>query len=100
MPESGIHAAEIILLLLLMFVTVFAALARRLKMPYPIALVIAGLLLGFVRGIPTITLEPDLIFLVVLPPLLYAAAWTTSCRMFRYNVVSIAMLAELVVEGH
>ena len=50
-------------------------------------------MLGFIPGIPNITLDPDLIFLVVLPPLLYAAAWTTSWRDFRYNLVSIFLLA-------
>src|ERR1700727_337109 len=93
MAESGIHGAQLILLLLLLFVAAFAALARRLQTPYPIVLVIAGLLLGFVPGIPRITLEPDLIFLVVLPPLLYAAAWETSWREFSNNLVSISMLA-------
>jgi CPA1 family monovalent cation:H+ antiporter len=93
MPETGIHDAQLIVLLLLLFVAAFAALARKLKTPYPIILVIAGLLLGFVPGIPRISLEPDLIFLVVLPPLLYAAAWVTSWRDFSYNLVSIAMLA-------
>ena len=44
-------------------------------------------------GIPKITLDPDLIFLVVLPPLLYAAAWVTSWRDFSHNLVSISMLA-------
>lgn len=93
MPATGIHAAQLILLLLLMFVAAFAALARRLETPYPIVLVIAGLLLGFVPGIPKITLDPDVIFLVILPPLLYAGAWVTSWRDLRYNMVSIAMLA-------
>jgi len=93
MPETGIHAAQLILLLLLLFVAAFAALARKLQTPYPIVLVIAGLLLSLVPGIPTITLDPDLIFLVVLPPLLYSAAWVTSWRDFSYNLVSIAMLA-------
>ncbi|MGA2600993.1 MAG: Na+/H+ antiporter [Bryobacteraceae bacterium] len=93
MPETGVHAAQLILLLLLMFVAVFAALARRLQTPYPIVLVIAGLLLGFIPGIPSITLDPELIFLVVLPPLLYSAAWFTSWRDFSHNLVSIAMLA-------
>ncbi|MGD1092512.1 MAG: cation:proton antiporter [Bryobacteraceae bacterium] len=78
---------------LLLFVAAFAALARRLQTPYPIVLVIAGLLLSFVPGIPKIALDPDLIFLVVLPPLLFAAAWGTSWRDFSYNLVSIAMLA-------
>jgi Na+/H+ antiporter len=93
MPQTGIHTAQLILLLLLLFVTAFAALARRLQTPYPIVLVIAGLLLGFVPGIPSITLDPDLIFFVVLPPLLYSAAWVTSWRDFSYNIVSISMLA-------
>ena len=90
---TGVHGTQLVLLLLLLFVAVFAALARRLQTPYPIVLVIAGLLLGFVPGIPRITLDPDLIFLVVLPPLLYSAAWVTSWRDFSHNLVSIAMLA-------
>src|ERR1700748_1495221 len=93
MAEAGIHGAQLVLLLLLMFVAGFAALARRLHTPYPIVLVIAGLLLSLVPGIPRISLDPDLIFLVVLPPLLYAAAWTTSWRDFRYNIVNILLLA-------
>ncbi|HEX5433434.1 MAG TPA: cation:proton antiporter, partial [Candidatus Angelobacter sp.] len=93
MPNTGIHTAEIILLLLLLFVAAFAALAHKLKTPYPIVLVIAGLLLGFVPGIPRITIEPEVIFLVVLPPLLYAAAWVTSWRDFAHNLVSITSLA-------
>ncbi len=93
MVGTGIHGAELVLLLLLFFVAAFAVLARRLQTPYPIVLVIAGLLLGFVPGIPKITLDPDLIFLVVLPPLLYAAAWVTSWREFSSNLVSISMLA-------
>ena len=93
MEGTGVHGAQLILLLLLLFVAAFAALARKLRTPYPIVLVVAGLVLGFVPGIPRITLDPDLIFLVVLPPLLYAAAWVTSWRDFSHNLVSIAMLA-------
>jgi CPA1 family monovalent cation:H+ antiporter len=62
-------------------------------MPYPIVMVIGGLLLSFLPGIPNFTLNPDLVFLVALPPLLYAASWTTSWRDFRYNVASILLLA-------
>jgi Na+/H+ antiporter len=93
MQASGIHGIEIIFLLLLLFVVVFGVLARRLAIPYPIVLVIGGLLLSFVPGIPKITLNPDLIFFVILPPLLYSAAWTTSWREFSYNLVSIFLLA-------
>ena len=88
-----IQAAEIVFLTLLLFVVVFAALARKLETPYPIVLVVAGLILGFVPGIPRIPLNPDVIFLLVLPPLLYSAAWLTSWREFRYNLVSILLLA-------
>ena len=93
MQSGGIHAVELVLLLLLLFVVLFAALARKLQTPYPIVLVIAGLLLSFVPGIPKVSLNPDVVFLVVLPPLLYSAAWLTSWREFRFNLVSILMLA-------
>jgi monovalent cation/hydrogen antiporter len=90
---GGIHSVQFVFLLLLLFVVVFAELARKLKTPYPIVLVVAGLLLGFVPGIPKVTLNPDLIFIVVLPPLIYVAAWQTSWREFKFNLVSILSLA-------
>jgi Na+/H+ antiporter len=90
---AGIQAVLAVFLLLLVFVAMFAGLARRLKVPYPILLVIAGLLLSFLPGMPRIGLDPDLVFLVFLPPLLYSAAWTLSWREFQRNFVSIAMLA-------
>jgi CPA1 family monovalent cation:H+ antiporter len=86
-------AVELVFLLLLLFVAAFGALACRLRTPYPIVLVIAGLLLGFVPRIPRIILNPDVIFLVVLPPLLYSAAWRVPWREFSYNLVSIFSLA-------
>ena len=90
---SEIGTVEFVFLLLLFFIVGFGLLARRLGTPYPIVMVVGGLVLGFVPGIPDVTLNPELIFLVVLPPLLYAAAWTTSWRDFRYNIVSIFLLA-------
>ena len=87
------HALEMLCLFLLIFVTVFAGLARRLGVPYPILLVLAGLAISFVPHVPRIPLNPDLVFAVFLPPLLYAAAWQTNWREFRRNIVSIAMLA-------
>src|SRR5499425_2941724 len=94
MTESGgIHTIEIVLLTLLLFVVLFAALARKLSTPYPIVLVVGGLLLIFIPGIPRIPLNPDVIFLAVLPPLLYAGAWATSWRDFKANLVSILLLA-------
>jgi|SRR6185312_5482166 len=91
--SSNVEAVELVFLLLLLFVVAFGSLARKLKVPYPIVLVIAGALLGFVPGIPQITLNPDIVFFVVLPPLIYSAAWLTSWREFSYNLVSILLLA-------
>jgi NhaP-type Na+/H+ or K+/H+ antiporter len=93
MTTPGVHAVQLILLLLLVFVVAFSTLALKLKIPYPIVLVVAGLLLGLVPGIPKVALDPELVFLVVLPPLLYSAAWATSWRDFRENLTSIASLA-------
>src|SRR5213594_3457499 len=100
MQSGGIHQIELVILLLLLFVVVFAALARKLQTPYPIVLVIAGLLLSFVPGIPKVSLNPDVVFLVVLPPLLFAAAWVTSWREFKFNLVSIFMLAVVACGIH
>ncbi|MGH9496545.1 MAG: Na+/H+ antiporter [Candidatus Sulfotelmatobacter sp.] len=91
--HSDIHAVELVFLLLLFFVIVFGALARKLRTPYPIVLVIGGLLLSFIPGIPRVSLNPEIVFFVILPPLLYAAAWTTSWREFSHNLVSILLLA-------
>ncbi len=93
MGAGSIQGLELVFLLLLLFVVAFGALAKKLQTPYPIVLVIAGLLLSFVPGTPKITLDPDVIFFVVLPPLLYSAAWLTSWREFSYNLVSILFLA-------
>ena len=90
---EGVHAVELVFLLLLLFVVVFAVLARKLQTPYPIVMVIGGLLVGFVPAIPKVALNPDLVFLVVLPPLLYYGAWHTNWRDFKYNLVSILFLA-------
>lgn len=93
MNGEGIHAAELIALVLLVLVVAFAVLAQKLKTPYPIVLVIAGLALSFIPGVPKIQLNPEVVFLVVLPPLLYSGAWQMSWRDFKENFVSIFMLA-------
>jgi CPA1 family monovalent cation:H+ antiporter len=93
MHGGGVHSTELVFLSLLAFVAIFGAVARKVQLPYPIVLVIAGLLLSFFPREPKVTLNPDIIFLIVLPPLLYSAAWVTSWRDFHYNLVSISMLA-------
>lgn len=93
MGNRGVESLQIVLLLLLFLAVAFAALAQRLKTPYPIILVIAGLALSFAPGIPKIDLDPDVVFYVFLPPLLYAAAWNISWREFAHNLTSILLLA-------
>src|SRR5437762_10813851 len=67
------HTAELILALLIA-VAALVTIARRLGIAYPIFLVIGGLGLGLVPRIPRVEIDPDVIFLTVLPPLLYIAA--------------------------
>ena len=68
-------------------------LARRLGVPHPVLLVGGGLLLALTPGLPPVRLDPDVVFLVFVPPLLYWAALTSSYRDFRRNLPSITLLA-------
>src|SRR5690242_944745 len=70
-----------------------AFLSRRLPIPYPILLVMAGLALALIPGLPHVSLNPEVVFLVFLPPLLYPAALFTSWRDFRANLRPISLLA-------
>ncbi|MBV8375595.1 MAG: Na+/H+ antiporter [Verrucomicrobia bacterium] len=78
---------------LLIVVASLAILARKVALPYPVLLVIGGLALGFVPALPRVELEPDVVFLFLLPPLLYPAAIFTSWRDFRENLIPILLLA-------
>lgn len=93
MQSIAIHNVELIFLLLLFFVAALAAVAKRLHTPYPIILVTGGLILSFLPHAPRVELNPDIVFLVVIPPLVFSAAFLTSWRDFRYNLISISMLA-------
>jgi len=93
MQAAEIHQFELVFLLLLGFVVGFGTLAQRLKIPYPIVLVMGGLLLSLIPGLPRVSINPDLIFLVMLPPLLFSAAFNTSWRDFQRNLAPILSLA-------
>jgi CPA1 family monovalent cation:H+ antiporter len=90
---ADIHHIELILLFLMGLVAALAALARRFHAPYPIVLVIGGLAVSLFPNVPKISLSPDVVFLVFLPPLLFFAAFQTSWRDFRLNLVGILLLA-------
>ena len=67
---------------LLFMVLLLVMLGQKLQIAYPIFLVIGGLLISFIPGLPHYSISPDLVFLIFLPPLLYEAAWYTSWRNF------------------
>ena len=91
-PTPSPGAIEAVLILLIA-ATALAILARRLGIPYPILLVIGGLVLGLVPGLPRVELEPDLVFLLFLPPILFGAGYFTSIRDFKANLRPIGLLA-------
>ncbi|HEX6192267.1 MAG TPA: Na+/H+ antiporter [Chitinophagaceae bacterium] len=78
---------------LLLGIAVMTMISNMLKLSYPILLVISGLLISLIPGVPAIVLEPDLVFLIFLPPLLYAAAWNTSWHEFWRWKRPISLLA-------
>ena len=73
----GTHEQLVLLSLLLALAGLLIA-APALRIPYPIFLVLGGLALGFVPGLPSLALPPDVVLIAVLPPLLYASAFFTS----------------------
>jgi monovalent cation/hydrogen antiporter len=72
-------------------------LAPILRVPYPILLVVGGLALGFVPGIPHVALRPDVVLVAILPPLLYSSAFFTSLRDLKRNVRPLSLLAVALV---
>jgi monovalent cation/hydrogen antiporter len=84
---------SLVLLVLLASATALIVVAQRVRIPYPILLVLGGLALGLIPGMPEIELPPDLVLVAVLPPLLYGTAFFTSLREFRANLKPIAFLA-------
>ncbi|MGV3765964.1 MAG: Na+/H+ antiporter [Chitinophagaceae bacterium] len=67
-------------LFLIVLILVLIMLANKIKVAYPVLLVMAGLALSFFPGIPVLKIDPELIFIIFLPPLLYEAAWATSWK--------------------
>lgn len=67
-------------LTLIIAIVLIIMLANKIKVAYPVLLVVAGLLISLIPGIPVIRIDPELIFIIFLPPLLYEAAWTISWK--------------------
>lgn len=82
-----------LLLVLLIVVAGLVWLARRVRTPYPVLLLVGGLTLGAMPGVPRLEVPPDSVLLLVLPPIVYLAAFTTPIRSFRANLGNIVSLA-------
>lgn len=108
------HTVLPFLLAMVAAIVLLEMLAARLRIAYPILLVIAGLVLGFVPGLPRVHVKPDLIFFLFLPPLLFEAAWSISFKEMRrwyriigsfaflvvfFTALSVAVLTSQVIPG-
>jgi len=88
-----VNETEALIVGLLIGVAGLGALARMIDVPYPIVLVIGGAALGFIPGIPDFVLNPDVVLLVFLPPLLYGAAFFADFQQMRRNLRPIMLLS-------
>lgn len=82
-----------VIILLMALLAGLSALAQRLKLPYAVLLVVAGLALGLIPGLPAVVLEPELVFFIFLPPLLYEASFNMSWHDFKAYKHQISLLA-------
>src|SRR5919204_6589734 len=83
--------AELLIAGLLVAVAGLSALARRMSIPYPIVLVVGGALFGLIPGVPKVRLNPDVVLVVFLPPLLYAAAFFANFGDLRRDLRSLSL---------
>jgi NhaP-type Na+/H+ or K+/H+ antiporter len=86
-----VTGAEILIVGLFVAVAGLSALAHRAGIPYPIVLVVGGALFGFVPGMPKLQLNPDVVLLVFLPPLLYGAAFFANLNDIRASLRGITL---------
>ncbi len=92
------HTVFIQYIVLILFIVGLVMIAQKLRVAYPIVLVLGGLLLSFTDGFSHVTIDPDLVFFIFLPPLLYEAAWQTSWKEFyRWRRVIISFAFPIVI---
>ncbi len=82
-----------IVLFILAIMIGLSAVADKVRIPYPILLIVAGMGIGFIPALPDIEIDPEIVFLIFLPPLLYDAAFNISFKEFRTNINTIGTLA-------
>jgi Na+/H+ antiporter len=89
----------LLFLFLLLIVIGIIMIAQKIRVAYPVLLVLAGLLISFIPGLPTIELKPEIIFIIFFPPLLYEAAWVLSFReLFKWRriILSFAFIVVFI----
>ena len=82
-----------IVLIILAIMIGLSAIADKIRLPYPVLLIVAGIAVGFIPALPNIALDPEIVFLLFLPPLLYDAAFNISFTEFKTNINTISTLA-------
>jgi monovalent cation/hydrogen antiporter len=90
---SVVEHLEYLIPALLVAVAALSAIATRLGVPYPIPLLVGGVVIGLIPGIPHIELPPELVLAILLPPLLYSAAFFANLRDLRADLRAISLLA-------
>ena len=86
-----------IVIFIMVILISLTAIANKRKLPYPVLLVAAGLLIGFIPDLPDLALDPNVVFVIILPPLLYDAASKISWQEFRTSIRPISALAVTLV---
>jgi monovalent cation/hydrogen antiporter len=82
-----------IVIFILAVLIILSAFINKTKLPYPVFLVVAGFIIGFIPALPDLALDPEVVFLIFLPPLLYDAAFRTSWHDFKSDIRPISALA-------
>ena len=80
-----------IIVMLLFAITFLGVLSKKFNFPYPIILILSGILISLIPGLPVISLKPEVVFLIFLPPILYGAAWNASWRDFKAAIRPISL---------
>ncbi|MEO8768810.1 MAG: Na+/H+ antiporter [Ferruginibacter sp.] len=103
-----------LIVMLLFAITFLSLLSNRFKFPFPIVLVLSGVTISLIPGLPVISLDPAIVFIIFLPPLLYGAAWNTSWHDFKgalrpimlsaiglvlFTTLLVALAAHLLIPG-
>src|SRR5690349_20955604 len=87
---------SIVIFVLTVLITL-SALIEKIRLPHPVFFVMAGLAIGFIPVLPDLVLDPEVVFVIFLPPLLYDAAYRTSWRDFKTDIRPISALAVSLV---